>query len=266
MSLLVPLAPDPGAALARFNPVAKIGAAGVLMVGLLLSLDPVTPSVLLAIELALVPATGVSVRTLARRTWPLLLGVAGVALANLIVVDGGRTLLDLGPLEVSSNAVDAAVAVSLRLLAIALPGVLVLATTDPMDLADALVQRWHAPARFAYGALAALRLLPLLSADWHQITRARRARGLDPGWSPVAHLRAFAATVLAVLVAAVRRGVRLATAMEARGFGATDVARTVARPQPLLARDWVLLAGSVGVVLVATAVSVAVGSWRLPFA
>jgi energy-coupling factor transport system permease protein len=72
--------------------------------------------------------------------------------------------------------------------------------------------------------------------------------------------------VLAVLVAAVRRGVRLATAMEARGFGGTDVARTVARPQPMLARDWWLLAGTVLAVAVATAVSVTVGAWRLPFA
>ena len=62
MSLLVPLAPDPDAALARFNPVAKIAAAGILMVGLLVTLDPVTPAVLLAIELAVVPFTGVSLR------------------------------------------------------------------------------------------------------------------------------------------------------------------------------------------------------------
>ena len=266
MSLLVPLVPDQDAALARFNPVAKISAAGILMAGLLLTLDPVTPAILLAIELALVPATGVSVRTLARRTWPLLLGVAGVAVSNLLIVQGGDTVLEVGPFDVTTDAVTAAVSVSLRLLAIALPGILVLASTDPMDLADALVQRWHAPARFAYGALAALRLLPLLSADWHQFTRARRARGLDPGRSPVAHLRAFTAKVLAVLVAAVRRGVRLATAMEARGFGATDVARTIARPQPFLTRDWWLIAGTVVAVLFATAVAVAVGAWRLPFA
>jgi energy-coupling factor transport system permease protein len=266
VSLLMPLAPDPDAPLARFNPVAKISAAAVLMVGLLLTLDPVTPAVLLAVELAVVPATGVSGRALARRTWPLVLAVGGVAVANLVVVGGGRTLLAVGPVDITSDAVTAALAVSLRLLAIALPGILVLATTDPMDLADALVQRWHAPPRFAYGALAALRLLPLLSADWQQVARARRARGLDPGRSPLAHGRAFAAQVLAVLVAAVRRGVRLATAMEARGFGGTDVARTVARPQPMLARDWWLLAGTVLAVAVATAVSVTVGAWRLPFA
>ncbi len=187
-------------------------------------------------------------------------------MTNLIVVEGGRVLLAVGPVDVTSDAVVSAAGVSLRLLAIALPGVLVLATTDPMDLADALVQRWHVPARFAYGALAALRLLPLLSADWQQVARARRARGLDPGRSPVALLRAFGAQVLAVLVAAVRRGVRLATAMEARGFGATDAVRTVARPQPMLARDWWLLAGTLAAVVLATAVSVAAGTWRLPFA
>ena len=47
MSVLVPLAPNPDAALARFNPVAKIAAAGIVMVGLLLTLDPVTPALLL---------------------------------------------------------------------------------------------------------------------------------------------------------------------------------------------------------------------------
>lgn len=266
MSLLVPLAPDRTAALARVNPVAKVGAAGLVMLGLLLALDPVTPTVLLAVELAVLPLTGVSVRVLARRTRPLLLGALGVLVANLLVVPGGRTLLSLGPVDVTADAVPAAVSVSLRLLAIALPGILVLATTDPMDLADALVQRWHAPPRFAYGALAALRLLPLLSADWQQVARARRARGLDPGRSPVGHLRAFAAQVLAVLVAAVRRGVRLAAAMEARGFGAVDATRTVARPQPMLARDWWLLAATLGVVLAATGLSVWLGTWRLPFA
>jgi energy-coupling factor transporter transmembrane protein EcfT len=54
--------------------------------------------------------------------------------------------------------------------------------------------------------------------------------------------------------------------MEARGFGATGVPRTMAREQPLLARDWWLLAGTLLAVVVATAVSVAVGSWRPPFA
>jgi energy-coupling factor transport system permease protein len=248
VSLLAPLAPDPDAALARRNPVAKLAAATIVMAGLLLTLDPVTPAVLLVIELAAVPATGVRWSTLARRTWPLLVGIAGVTVANLLIV----------------GSVESAAAVSLRLLGIALPGILVLASTDPMDLADALVQRLHVSPRFAYGALAALRLLPLLAADWHQIARARRARGLDAGWSPVARVRLGFSQVFAVLVGAIRRAVRLATAMEARGFDA-GVPRTVARPQPMRAADWALVLAAVAAVGIATAVAVAVGTWSLAF-
>ena len=241
MSVLEPLVVDRDAALARRNPVAKLTAAFAVTVGLLVTLDPVTPAVLLALEALAFPLTGVRLRVLARRSWPLLVGIAGVALANIVAISRGSVVADLGPLEVTSGGLATAAAVSLRLLAVTLPGIVVLATTDPMDLADALVQRWRVPPRFAYGALAALRLLPLLSSDWQTIGRARRARGLDPGRSPAAHLRAFAAQVFAVLVAAVRRGVRLAAAMDARGFGATGVARTVARPQPMRAADWALV-------------------------
>jgi energy-coupling factor transport system permease protein len=264
VSALAPLAPDAEARLASVNPVAKLGAAIVVLLGLVVTSDPLTPSLLLGLELVALPFTGVRPGTLMRRTWPLLVSVGGVAITNAIVVDGGRVLLDLGLFDVTARGVETAVAVWLRLLAITLPGIVVLATTDPMDMADALVQRWHAPARFAYGALAALRLLPLLAADWAMIGRARRARGLDAGRSPVRRLRLFASQTFAVLVAAIRRGVRLATAMEARGFDAGR-ARSVARPQPLRARDWAVLGGTLVAVLLATAVSVAAGSWSLAF-
>jgi energy-coupling factor transport system permease protein len=260
MSLLTPLVPDPHGALARINPVAKLTAAIIVLIGLVVTSDPLTPSLLLAIEIAALPFTGVRTSTLLRRTWPLLISVSGIALTNMVVVNGGNVLLDLGPVDITSHGLDAAAAVWLRLLAITLPGIVVLATTDPMEAADALVQRWHAPARFAYGALAALRLLPLLAADWQMIALARRARGLDAGRSPLALLRLFASQTFAVLVASIRRGVRLATAMEARGFDSGHE-RSVARPQPMRPPDWWLLAATVAVVLLVTAVSVEAGSW-----
>ena len=260
MSLLTPLAPDSQAALARVNPVAKLTGAIVVLVGLVVTSDPLTPALLLAIELAVLPFTGVRAATLLRRTWPLLLSVSGVALTNMFVVNGGEVLVDLGFADITSNGVASAASVWLRLLAITLPGIVVLATTDPMDMADALVQCWHAPARFAYGALAALRLLPLLAADWQMIGLARRATGFDAGRSPVAALRLFVSRTFAVLVASIRRGVRLATAMEARGFD-SGRDRSVARPQPMRPVDWWAITATVVVVLLVTAISVAAGSW-----
>jgi energy-coupling factor transport system permease protein len=139
--------------------------------------------------------------------------------------------------------------------------VLVLAATDPVDLADSLVQQLRVPPKFAYGTLAALRLLPLLGEEWQTIAMARRARGFDAGRSPVAAVRLFASQVLALLVVAIRRGTRLATAMDARGFD-SGVPRTYARTQVLTAADLGLVAMAVAASTLAVRVSVGIGAWR----
>jgi energy-coupling factor transport system permease protein len=194
----------PARPLARRNPVAKLAAAAVMSFALLVT------------------------RTLARRAWPLLLSAAGVGVAQTLF-GTGDWLVSLG--------------LALRVPAVALPGIVVFATTDPTDLADALVQQARIPARFAIGALAAFRLMPLLGAEWRLLRLARRARGLDAGRNPLAHLRQFAALSFAILVGAIRRGTRLATAMDARGFD-SGRPRTIARPQRFTTADTILIIGA----------------------
>jgi energy-coupling factor transport system permease protein len=77
----------------------------------------------------------------------------------------------------------------------------------------------------------------------------------------VAKGRLFAATVFALLVGAIRRATRLATAMDARGFDAA-VPRTIARPQRLRRADAALLAGAVLLAAAAVATSVLAGTFR----
>lgn len=232
--------------LGRFNPAAKLAAALIVMAGLLVTADVVTASVVLGAEILLLPFAGVTLRGLAARAWPLPLAAGGVAVANLIASDADPATI---------------AAISLRLLAIALPGLLVFASTDAVDLADSLVQQLRVPARFAYGSLAALRLLPLLVSEWAIIRRARRARGLDAGRSPIGALRLFASSVFALLVAAIRRGTRLALAMDSRGFDSGGP-RTAARRQTVSARDWALLGGTALVVGGANALAVLAGTWH----
>ncbi|MHB1584364.1 MAG: energy-coupling factor transporter transmembrane component T family protein [Acidimicrobiales bacterium] len=232
--------------LGLLNPSAKLGAAVVVMVGLLVTADPLTPALVLAAELAALPLAGVPARTVAALTWPLPLAAVGVGVANLVA---------------SSAPAAVTAGISLRLIAIALPGVLVFASTDPVDLCDSLVQQLRVPARFAYGALAAFRLLPLLRQEWVTIRRARRARGIDAGRSPLGALRLFGSTVYALLVAAIRRGTRLALAMDSRGFD-SRTPRTAARRQAVARLDWALLAATTAVVVAANGVAVAVGTWH----
>ena len=248
-------------ALAQVHPLAKLGAATAVMLALLPTVDPVTPAILLAVTLGLLPTTGIRFGALLRRTWPILLGAASVALANALYGDGGGSVvIDVGPLELTAGDVSSGATLGLRLIAIALPGVLAFATTDPTDLADALVQQLRLPARFAVGALAALRLVPLLGADWDAIRRARRSRGMAAGRNPARATGIFASQVFTLLVAAIRRASRLATAMDARGFD-SGIARTNARGSVLRQRDWLYVAAALAVCAAATSVSVAVGAW-----
>jgi energy-coupling factor transport system permease protein len=250
MTLPLALGPARPVPLSAINPVAQLAAIAVLLPVLMISGDLVTPSVVLAAEVCLLPAAGLGTpRPLFERTWPLLFGAAGVAWVNVLFGDGGWL---------------SALGIAVRVLALALPGVLLVASTDPVRLADALTLHWRVSTRFAYGALAALRLVPLLATEWQTIRLARRARGVAAGRNPVAHLRLFASTAFALLVGALRRGSRLATAMDARGFD-SGVPRTNARGSQLHLRDAAFVAGTVVVCAAAVTVSLAAGAWTPVF-
>ena len=247
------LGPAPDVPLSRINPVTQLAALAVVTVVLLTSLDVVTPAVVVAAELCLLPAAGLAApRALLARTWLLLLGAAGVAWVN--VAFGGE-----------GGSWSSALGLAVRVLALALPGILLVSSTDPVRLADALTLHWRVSPRFAYGALAALRLAPLLVAEFEAARLARRTRGVEAGRNPVAAVRLFAGVAFTLLVGALRRGSRLATAMDARGFD-SGVVRTNARGSELQARDAWFVAGAVVVCAGAVLLSVLAGTWDPVFA
>lgn len=223
---------DAAAPLARANPTAKVGAAAVLMVGLFLSTGPLSPALVLTALAASVPFTGLSPTRLVSRTWPILVAALSAGMLNVL----------LAPPSAGGPDLVRGLSLGLRLLAIALSGVLALASTDPTDLADSLQQQARLSPRLAVGVLAAVRMLPLLAVEWQVLAMARRARGVSSNGSPVAATRLAFGMLLALLVSSVRRATRLATAMDARGFGGLTC-RTIARPQRVRPTDWWLVAG-----------------------
>lgn len=248
---------QPGVWLSRINPIAQIVAILTITVTALATVDLLTPAILLAAELALLPAAGLlGPRLLLARTWPLLLSAVGVAWVNLLFSPGqGWNWSGSG-------------ALALRVLAVALPGVLFLASTDAVRVADALTVHWRMSPRFAYGALAAIRLAPLMVTEWQSIRLARRARGVDSGGNPIVAVRLFAGGAFTLLVGTIRRGSRLAVAMDARGFDSSSsrTARTFARSSVLGRRDYAFAAAALVVCIAATALSVATGLWHPVFA
>ncbi|MCU1619928.1 MAG: HMP/thiamine permease [Modestobacter sp.] len=251
MSAPLSLGPARPVPLSAVNPVAQLSAILVVTVVLLVSGGLVTPLLVLAAELALLPAVGLTrPGDLLRRTWPLLVSAAGVAWVNVA----------FGSLD-GAAAWQSGAGWAVRVIALALPGILLVASTDPVRLADALTLHWRLSTRFAYGSLAALRLVPLLAAEWETIRLARRARGVDAGRNPVAQARLLAGTAFGLLVGALRRATRLATAMDARGFD-SGVVRTNARGSVLRPLDGWFVAGAVALCVVAVTAGVLTGSWH----
>lgn len=262
MRLPPPLLPDPRSPLGRANPVAKLCAAAVLFIALLLSLDGLTAAIVIAGLVAVLPFSGLSLGALVSRAWLVGLAAVSVAIVNvLFAAEQVGPVLELGPLSVGGETILNALGLALRLVAIALAGILATATSDPTELADALIQQLRVSPRFAIGAFAALRLLPMLSADAHTVALARRARGIDAGRSPVALVRLFASRLMGLLVAAIRRAGRMALAMDARGLGARPC-RSVARPQRMRGADWAWIGGAVALGTIAVTVSLRLGAWR----
>ncbi len=246
----------PHTALDRVNPVTRIAAAVIVSLPLLLTLDWVSGATMVAIVLVGALALGFEAAFIAKRVWPVLAlaPFAGVNMA-LYGKPGGAVHVDWFLVHVTDNSLRLAVAVMLRVLALGIPAILLFTGIDPTDLADGLAQVWRLPARFVLGALAGFRLVSRFVDDWRSLALARRARGLgDTGT-----VRRWATMAFAMLVIAIRRGSKLATAMEARGFGTAS--RTWARESRVGRPDLVLVVACLAAVTAALVAALSAGTF-----
>jgi energy-coupling factor transport system permease protein len=243
------------------NPVAKLIAAMVIGFSLLLTIDPVSAAVALALEAILLVWAGLSFREFFVRTSPLWIAVPLTGLTTALYgVDSGAVHWTFGFVSVTDGSLELSVAMMLRILAAGIPAIVLFVTTDPTDLADGLAQVLRLPERFVIGGLAGLRLVGLFIDDWRSLSLARRARGVgDSG-----RIRRFGGQAFALLVLSVRRATKLATAMEAKGFG-SHASRSWARPSPFGWREVVLITIGVTVGAAAITAAVAAGTWRFIF-
>ena len=245
--------------LTRTNPVARVLALLVATTPLLATIDPVSAGVALALELALIPLSGVSARSFFLKATPLLVAAPLGALSMLLyAAPGGHVYWSFGPAAISDHSMWLALGIALRMCALVVPAIALLDRIDPTDMGDGLAQILHLPARPVLAALAGARMTSLMAADWKALERARRARGVGDA----SRIRSFLRGSFSLLVFALRRSGKLATTMEARGFGASR-ARTWARPSRLRAADAALMAVAIAVPAIALTVSVWAGAFAL---
>lgn len=256
-----PRAASPSWFIAKLNPVSRFIGAILLCVPMFLSLDVVSASTALLIDFALLWIGGVNPLMVLRRTWMVWIAAVGSFVSvTLYGTASGAILFRFGLMAVSEGSLYAGAATFLRVAAIAVPGVIFALGLDPTDLADGLVQILHLPSKFVYGGLAGMRMVTLLQDDWRALGLSRRSRGLGDGSA----IRRVFMQAFSLLVVSIRRGTKLATAMEARGFGG-DAPRSQARTSRLHGVDWLFYLICMAIPAVALLLAYRTGYWHWSF-
>lgn len=240
------------------NPVTRMGALVAFTTPLLISVDWVSATVALVLIFVFSPLCGTSWPVLLRRAVPILLAtpVAGLSMA-LYGRPEGREYFSFAFAHVTDNSIQLAIAIMLRVLAVALPVIVLTRGIDPTEFGDGLAQVLRLPERFVIGSVAGVRLMTLFQRDWAALGRARRARGV----SDMGKIRGAIGMMFSLLVLAIRRGTKLATAMEARGFGGSTP-RSWARASTVGWRDLWVLIGALACAVFAITVAVWAGEFR----
>ena len=154
------------------------------------------------------------------------------------VLWSGPTIPVLGTLDVTSEELRNGVVQALRLGAVMLAFAVYALLLDH----DRLVQSAGFARRSVLAVALATRLIPTLERDGRGLIEALRGRGLAPQG-----VRGHGALLSPLLAGSLERGLGLAEAMEARGFGRPGRTRVPRPPWGVL--DYLAVAGSVTIVL-----------------
>lgn len=216
------------------------------------SVDPLTPVVVGLAIVTLVTAVAPTPSFPWGRIGIVILAAAAMSVTSLLYArPRGEVYVEWGLVTITDGSFDVALAAFSRVLAIAIPAVLVYRLIEPHQLIATAVVRRVIPQRAALAALIALRLAPVIAADLRETRVARRANGLSTS---------FGSLVVTTLVVAIRRAIRLSEIAEVRGFSSPHRIWTSYRP--FSRRDWILVGASFALGVFALLTTAAAGMWN----
>jgi energy-coupling factor transport system permease protein len=202
----------------RLHPLVKVAW---LLFGTVLVFVVRSPWVVLAVVALLVLIFPLAGLRLARvrgtrlfTTTALLLG-----LLQILFVRSGEAFLQIGSLTITLDGLQAALYVAGRFLSVILLSYLFVLTTEPNDLAYALM-RAGVPYRYGFALVTALRLVPVFEQEGQTVYHAQLARGVQYDIrSPRRFVTLARQFFLPLLVSALGKVDALAVSMEGRCFG-----------------------------------------------
>ncbi|TFG42141.1 MAG: energy-coupling factor transporter transmembrane protein EcfT [Bacteroidia bacterium] len=178
---------------------------------------------LLGIALMITPVW-ISARIEARPLKALLAAIAVFSFVAVIFTTfynydypGQIVLFQIGPLVATDIGFISGCTLGFRAAIPSLVVLILICTTDPAELAKAMM-KMKMPLTAAFMMLAALRMLPMVAGEMSNITTAQTIRGVDrKGFK--GSIRAFKLAMLPLMINSLRRSRTMGLAIESKGFG-----------------------------------------------
>ena len=196
-----------------------------------------------------------------------LLSFAALLFVVQVLFNGGGTVyfsipLAIFSIDVTAHGVLVGLVLALRFACIILASAIFVFTTDPGELAYALIQA-GVPYRYGFMLVTAVRFIPAFEAEAGTVRCAQQARGLEiEGQGLRALINSVRYTLMPLIVSALAKVDVLVISMEGRAFGAKPY-RTSVRASRFRGRDVaiVLLAALAFAALLYCAIT---GQFQLP--
>jgi energy-coupling factor transport system permease protein len=171
-----------------------------------------------------------SVSEVVRGTWIFIAASVSFFIIQSVSLPGHTVAFHIFSKPIYAESADYALASALRIYAIVLSSMVFVRTTDPRDLAIALVTQMHMPYRIAYTFFIALRIVPTIEEEIQIIRSAHAVRGVARQRSIAGRIGETKRYVMPLLVGSLRRASTMVMSMEARAFGAYPTRTFVESP------------------------------------
>jgi energy-coupling factor transport system permease protein len=172
-----------------------------------------------------------SVSEVVRGTWIFIAASVSFFIIQSVSLPGHTVAFHIFSKPIYAESADYALASALRIYAIVLSSMVFVRTTDPRDLAIALVTQMHMPYRIAYTFFIALRIVPTIEEEIQIIRSAHAVRGVARQRSIAGRIGETKRYVMPLLVGSLRRASTMVMSMEARAFGAYPTRTFVESPR-----------------------------------
>ncbi|MCQ2009149.1 energy-coupling factor transporter transmembrane protein EcfT [Sporolactobacillus sp. STSJ-5] len=144
------------------------------------------------------------------------------ASAMILFGKGSHIIYHQSLILITQESLARGVLLGLRTFTFSLIGMIFATTTLPVPFFYSLMQQLRVPVRYAYGCLAAFRMIPIMAEEFMHIRQAMRVRGMTRQKGVKAFCERMTRYTITMLAQSIRRAQRTAIAMEAKRFSMTE--------------------------------------------